>query len=375
LMNDWLCDVATDYTGRCILIAAALTIIERSLLADRPAFFVTAGRRGGGKTTALVMLMMAITGIRPSAAAWSPNEEERRKALLAYLMEAVPAIIWDNILRGTQISCRYIEQSCTTAFYSDRRLGVSELVAVSASVIHLFTGNNIAPKGDFASRSLKIELQIDRADPENRDFKHSDPVGWTDANRSKILSALYTIMLGNPALRPGSNVQIPTRFKTWWRLVGSAVENAADCHKEAVDEQVKAPVIDAPDKPPVTIRFRDLFLAQEDEDEEGASLAEVLAALAVWFEATFSAAATAEKINDNSEQQSAENKLRAATIREFFFPNLDQSRNVSPLALGKALKKRIGEPVKLEKRTLILKSEADKHTRSARFWVLAKNEP
>ena len=43
--------MATDITGKCILIAAALTLIERSLLPDRPVFFVTAGRRGGGKTT------------------------------------------------------------------------------------------------------------------------------------------------------------------------------------------------------------------------------------------------------------------------------------------------------------------------------------
>jgi hypothetical protein len=63
LCDEWLCDVATDYTGKCTLIAAALTIIERSLLDERPAFFVTAGRRGGGKTTLLYMLIMAVTGI------------------------------------------------------------------------------------------------------------------------------------------------------------------------------------------------------------------------------------------------------------------------------------------------------------------------
>jgi hypothetical protein len=96
LMNDFLADVAADYTGKCILIAAALTVIERTLLPERPTFFVTAGRRGGGKTTTLIMLLMAVTGVRPSAAAWSTNDEERRKALLAYLMEALPAIVWDN---------------------------------------------------------------------------------------------------------------------------------------------------------------------------------------------------------------------------------------------------------------------------------------
>src|SRR5215475_9664466 len=41
LCDNWLCDVATDYAGKCTLIAAALTLIERSLLPDRPTFFVT----------------------------------------------------------------------------------------------------------------------------------------------------------------------------------------------------------------------------------------------------------------------------------------------------------------------------------------------
>ena len=49
LCDEWLVDVATDYVGKATIIAAALTLIERSLLPDRPCFFVTAGRRGGGK--------------------------------------------------------------------------------------------------------------------------------------------------------------------------------------------------------------------------------------------------------------------------------------------------------------------------------------
>ena len=155
LCNEWLCDVATDYTGKCTLIAAALTVMERSLLPDRPAFFVTAGRRGGGKTTALAMLIMAVTGIWPAAAAWSTNEEERRKALLSYFLSGVSYILWDNIPRGAQIACPHIEKSCTAAYYSDRRLGVSEMVATAASTIHFFTGNNIGPRGDLASRSLQ----------------------------------------------------------------------------------------------------------------------------------------------------------------------------------------------------------------------------
>jgi hypothetical protein len=122
LTDQWLVDVATDYAGKCTIIAAALTLIERSLLDQRPTFFVTAGRRGGGKTTTLTMLIKAVTGIWPAAAAWSTNEEERRKALLSYFLYGVAYILWDNIARGTQIGCPHIEKSCTAAYYSDRKL-------------------------------------------------------------------------------------------------------------------------------------------------------------------------------------------------------------------------------------------------------------
>jgi hypothetical protein len=205
LCDEWLVDVATTYAGKCVLIAAALTIIERSLLPDRPTFWVTAGRRGGGKTTTLIMLLMAVTGVRPPAAAWSPNEEERRKALLAYLLEALPAILWDNIPKGSQISCPHIEKSCTSLMYSDRKLGVSETIATSAATIHLFTGNNIGPRGDLASRSLQTRLEVDRHDPENREFKHADPIDWTETHRARILVALYTIAMCQPAADVRSN--------------------------------------------------------------------------------------------------------------------------------------------------------------------------
>ena len=102
LCDEWLVDVATDYVGKATIIAAALTLIERSLLPDRPCFFITAGRRGNGKTTTIIMLIVAVTGGRPAAAAWSSNEEERRKALMSYFLQGVPYILWDNIPRGMQ---------------------------------------------------------------------------------------------------------------------------------------------------------------------------------------------------------------------------------------------------------------------------------
>lgn len=181
--------------------------------------------------------------------------------------------------------------------YTDRKLGVSETVATSASTIHHFTGNNI--KGDLASRALVVRLEVDRADPENREFKHNDPVGWTEAHRGQIMRALYTLLLGNPFLRTPMGTEASTRFKIWWRMCGSAVENAAKQHTQwrkneiAALERVFPPDRDdqwrqrradidsgIPSAQPKAIDFKELFLAQEEDDEESASLADVLAGMA-----------------------------------------------------------------------------------------------
>jgi hypothetical protein len=225
LLDEWLVDVALDQTGKCVAILLALTLLQRALLPERPAFFVTAGQRGGGKTTLISMVIAAVLGRRPAAAAWSDNAEERRKALFSYLRQGVATLIWDNIPRGANISCAHIEAALTAPEISDRVLGVSDFETVPATTVQIFTGNSIAPRGDMASRSFVVSLNVDRPDPENRAFAHADPLAWTQANREKILRALYTILLGGVLQRPQGQVA-KTRFKTWWGLIGWPVEYA-----------------------------------------------------------------------------------------------------------------------------------------------------
>jgi hypothetical protein len=59
LLDEWLVDVALDPVGKCVAILLALTLLQRALLPERPAFFVTAGQRGGGKTTLISMVVAA----------------------------------------------------------------------------------------------------------------------------------------------------------------------------------------------------------------------------------------------------------------------------------------------------------------------------
>ncbi len=364
LLTEWLCDVETDFAGKCTLVALALTVIERSLLDERPTFFVTAGRRGGGKTTALKMVLGVVTGTAVAAAAWSPNEEERRKALHSHLMSGAAYILWDNINRGTHISCPHIERSCTARDYTDRRLGVSEVVRTSAATIHAFTGNNISPKGDLASRSLQVRIDVNRTDPENRKFKHPNILAWTSLNRSKILCALYTILLGNPELAKPHDAPSKTRFPMWYRLVGSAVEHAAKCHEWMDPDGGELP---AWEEMPAKIDFRGLFLSQEASDEDEIELGETLNALAATAAShgarEFRASDVANLLNNFGGTDNA------ITVRSFLFPTLASDKTVTPKAVSSRLKARLGEPAKYGSETLVLQSSDDLHAKILMFRV------
>jgi hypothetical protein len=234
LLDEWRVDVALDPVGKCVAVLLALTLLQRALLPERPAFFVTAGQRGGGKTTLVHMILMAVLGRRAAAAGWSENVEERKKALFSYLRQNVSALVWDNIARGGTITCPHIEAALTASEISDRVLGVSRVETVPSSTIQIFTGNSIAPRGDMASRSFILPLNVNRPDPENREFRHADPLAWTQANRANILRSLYTILVGGALLRPNDQVA-KTRFKTWWGLIGWPVEYAAGLLEIEVD--------------------------------------------------------------------------------------------------------------------------------------------
>ena len=270
LFDEWLTDVALDGVGKCVAVMLALTLIERALLPERPAFFVTAGQRGGGKTTLVHMIALAVLGRKAAAAGWSNSPEERRKALFSYLRQGIAFLAWDNIPRGSALTCPHIEAALTASEISDRILGVSRVEVVPSTTVQIFTGNSIAPRGDMASRSFIMALKVNRPDPENRNFAHPDPLAWTQLHRPKILRALYTILIAGALKRPQHQVT-KTRFKTWWDLVGWPMEFAA----KLAD---------------ITVDCTELLRAGEAEDDEASAVSAAISILReIWGEETFTA--------------------------------------------------------------------------------------
>jgi hypothetical protein len=253
---------------------------------------------------------------------------------------------------------------------------------VPATTVQAFTGNNIAPRGDMASRSLVCRLEVERPDPENRPFRHPDPVGWTPANRARILRALYTLLRWNPQVRASAAERHPskTRFKVWWDLVGAPLELAAmlacDAQAEAQAAAQAAAGADAAGQgggglfrcAPEPVDFGALFAAGEEEEEETAGMRELVlllreafgdrlfsaADLAALLQAPTVAAAAAPQYGgprDEFEQRAAAAAERAQALRAALEgatgKALPPGVAATPRLVGKRLQMVVGRPVAL----------------------------
>ena len=249
LLENWLVDVETDDAGLGATIAICAQAIQRHTLAEAPGYFIRAPQRGGGKSTLANMVSRIVTGNDAPATAWSDRPEERKKLIFSLLLKDRPLIVFDNIANGSTITDETINAMMTLPTLSDRVLGFSKAVEVPTTSVVVFTGNNIAPKSDMASRFFNITLTPNREDPENRTFTHSNIIAWTTGHRSLILSKIYTILLARPLDHGDRKGGGGTRFVDWYQTIGRRIEAAA----------IKA------DRP---FTFREMAKSSEDENEE-----------------------------------------------------------------------------------------------------------
>ncbi len=147
-----------------------------------------------------------------------------------------------------------------------------------------------------------------------------------------------------------------TRFKRWWHLVGSAVENAAACLAKA--EQSAPPEVD---RAATKIDFVQLFASVEGDDEDASDLADVLDILySTWPQSFFQASDVARLINAPMEGEAANSgRLRA------FFDNSGRRNagDVSSIMVGKRLGTLIDAPVLVGDRTMkLMRNQPDNQT-------------
>lgn len=210
-------------------IAANVSLFASSLLppmSSRMGFLYNANSQRSGKT---LLAKMAITPIygRFKALPWQPNDENMTKLLDSEVLAASSYICFDNI-RGI-LASQPLEGFMTSPHWAGRLLGKSETFEAENNSQIFITGNNLNIGTDVFQRFLTIDLNIQEANPQDREILNVIDDYWLSVtkNRHKIISCLWAMVrYWNLAGRPKATGKPFQGFEIWGQIIGGIVEHA-----------------------------------------------------------------------------------------------------------------------------------------------------
>lgn len=173
-------------------LAAVLTAAIRPSLPVAPMFHINAPTAGSGKSYLTALIAMFAADSAPPASAFPTTDEECSKLLLAALLEAPAAVIFDN-LTSDLYDFKTLCSAITEESIQGRVLGVSKTATVGTRALFLSSGNNVLPVRDMTRRTVTVTLDPCVENPATRNF-HGDPLTALKQNRGAFVSLALTIV-------------------------------------------------------------------------------------------------------------------------------------------------------------------------------------
>lgn len=160
---------------------------------NMPIFAINKPEAGTGATLLFESIYYVWTGEKAPATQWPGGDDgEVRKQATSMLIEASAALFWDNVnsfIGGAVIP------TLATGRHRDRRLGGNEMFEGAVRAPIVFAGNGLKMSDEIVRRTVPIYLDAGTVDPtEGRNFSIEDLPGYLEANRSKVLAALITMV-------------------------------------------------------------------------------------------------------------------------------------------------------------------------------------
>lgn len=221
-------------------LAGLLTVAVRSYVRGNvPATLISGNNAGTGKGTlcdiiSAICLGRLATKLPPVGGRAADADAEERKRMTAVAMLGETMIVVDNVPTGTPYGNATIDMALTSGSdttigeYSDRLLGMSEMVKVPFRVVPFVTGNGMEVVGDLGRRGMLIRLHSKQADPGTRTYeKHPHVVEYCLEHRRELLAAALTIVLAYKSeVASGRKVQFELAagsFGDWSDRIRAAV--------------------------------------------------------------------------------------------------------------------------------------------------------
>ena len=205
-------------------------ITRRLYNGPSPFFIINGTRPGVGKTLLADIVWLILLGTDPVYLGWPDSETDQEKLISSVFMAGYLIFIFDNLKSG-KLESSVLARAGTQTTWSGRVLGGNEVLKCPNNVLWMFTVNNLSASNEIARRSPRIRLEPTYSSSQLRDLnslQFPKIKEWVKANRTEILSALYTIVInwvdkGCPA--PSHKRYLPS-YENWSYTMGGILEAA-----------------------------------------------------------------------------------------------------------------------------------------------------
>lgn len=223
---------------RAVALALPLTAAIRHALRTAPAFAISATTMGTGKSLLVDAACMISTGVPALSVAYTSDDAEMQKRLLAVLVESASHLSIDNI--DTPVESSILCSALTQPTIKGRILGETATVTASTATTVTLTGNNLQVAGDMATRVMQVELDAGVERPEDREFERN-LYDWIPTNRASLVVDLLTVLRAYVvAGTPSQGFTRWGRFEDWSDWVRAALVWAGEADPVVTRDEVQA---------------------------------------------------------------------------------------------------------------------------------------
>jgi hypothetical protein len=225
-----LLDIVADFPfaneeSRSAWLASLLTPLAREAYrgCTGPMFLFNGNVPGTGKGLLVDVTWMIVTGGRAVLNSIPSNNDEVRKLITTFVVEASQLVLLDDIVDS--LGCGALNAALTGTTWKDRKLGHNEVIEGPLRFTMYGTGNNVSLAGDMPRRVCQIRLESAEEHPEDRSgFKYPNVLEHVRLHRPQLLIAALTILRGFiVAGRPKQGIENWGSFEGWSELVRGAI--------------------------------------------------------------------------------------------------------------------------------------------------------
>lgn len=185
-----------DQSDRTHALAALLLPFVRLMIQGcTPLHVIEAPSAGSGKGLISNLISIVATGKSCDGSTLPQYDDEVRKKITAELCKAQPLILLDNAREGSMLDSPSLASVLTSAFWTDRILGKSEMVTMPNLATWILTGNNPKLSMEIARRCVRIRIDPKRDRAWTRTgFKHDPITEWAKEHRTDLVHGALTLI-------------------------------------------------------------------------------------------------------------------------------------------------------------------------------------